>query len=117
MLNKENIISKYSSKQAIDDGFLFDIIQINKDWEKGIFNYITNNLMSKGYLENGKVNIPNVLDLLNQCNQIVKVKSNNFKEFDNFFSGEIEIPNGTKEKIFISQNETDKFTIMLPSDY
>lgn len=112
------IISTYTSNQAEDDGILFDITKLNPDWKKGIFNYVTTNLMSQGYMENdGNVRIVNLLDLLNQANQIVRKASDNFKTFDSFFSGSIELPSGKQHKIFIGQNETGKFTIMLPEDY
>ena len=112
------IINIYTEKQAVEDGVLFDITEVNKDWERGIFSHITTNLLNfGGYLEQDGFNIPNLLDLLNQANQIVKIKSNNFKEFDHFFSGKIELPNGSKQEIFMQQNSTGKFTIMLPEDY
>jgi hypothetical protein len=113
------IISTYTSNQAEDDGFLFDITKLNPDWKKGIFNYVTTNLMNQGYMEKDfpGVRIVNLLDLLNQANQIVRKASDNFKNFDSFFSGSIELPSGKQQKIFIGQNETGKFTIMLPEDY
>jgi len=58
-----------------------------------------------------------LLDLLNQVQQIVKKGTNNFMSMDTFFSGSIELPSGDQQKIFIGQNETGKFTIMLPEDY
>jgi hypothetical protein len=84
---------------------------------KGLFNYITTNLLSKGYLKKDELNIPNIMDLLNQSILIVKNKSKEFSDFDTFFSGKIEFPNGDLKEIFIAQNETGKFTIMLPEDY
>ena len=60
---------------------------------------------------------PNLLDLLNQALQIVRKETNNFTAFDTFFSGSIELPSGDQQKIFIGQNETGKFTIMLPEDH
>ena len=112
-------ISTYTSEQAEEDGILFDATKLNPAWEKGLFNYITTNLLSKGYLEegDGRIRMPNIADLLNQANQIVKNKSKNFTEVDTFFSGDIELPSGSKQQIFIQQNETEKFTIMLPEDY
>lgn len=119
IFKEEDVISTYTEKQAEDDGILVNIIKINKKWEKGLFNYVTTNLMNKGYmdLKKEKLNIPCILDLLNCANYILKTKSNNFKDFDTFFSGRIELPNGQKQEIFICQNSTGKFTIMLPEDY
>ena len=112
-------ISTYTSEQAEEDGILFDATKLNPAWKKGLFNYITTNLLSKGYLEEGdsKIRMPNIVDLMNQANQIVKTKSKNFTEPDTFFSGDIELPSGAKQQIFIQQNETGKFKIMLPEDY
>jgi hypothetical protein len=36
---------------------------------------------------------------------------------DSFASGKIELPSGAKQEIYIAQNETGRFTIMLPQDY
>ena len=48
-------ISVYSSNEAVEDGILFDIKELKQGWEKGIFNYITGNLLfSKGYLKEGE---------------------------------------------------------------
>lgn len=110
-------IYTYTSKQAEEDGILFDITKINPDWKKGIFNYVTNTLLENGYLKDDKINIPNILDLLNQCIQIVKQKSENFTVEDTFYSGQVEFPDGVKREVFIALNETGKFTIMMPEDY
>jgi hypothetical protein len=107
----------YTSDQAAEDGILFDVTALNPAWKKGLFNYVTVNLLHSGYLKDDKINIPNLLDLLNQVQQIVKKGTNNFMSMDTFFSGSIELPSGDQQKIFIGQNETGKFTIMLPEDY
>lgn len=67
--------------------------------------------------QDGRVRIANLLDLLNQANEIVRKASKNFTEFDSFFAGKIELPSGSKQEIFIEQNETSKFTILLPEDH
>jgi len=121
----KDVIYKYTCDQAKEDGFLTDITEINPKWKEGLFNFVTNNLLSKGYIKEGTplhddaelLNVPAIIDLLQQSILIVKKKSNNFKEHDWFYSGKIELPNGTKQKIFIQQNETGKYTIMLPEDY
>jgi len=111
-------VFEYTSNQAVEDGILFDITAVDPQWQKGLFNYVTVNLLHSGYLnKENKINIPNLLDLLNQALQIVKKETNNFTLFDTFFSGSVELPNGDSQKIFIGQNETGKFTIMLPDDY
>ena len=110
-------VYEYTSDQAVVDGILFDLIQLNPNWKKGLFNYVTANLLNRGYMYQDKISIPNLLDLLNQANQIVRRETKGFTVMDTFFSGSIELPDGKQEKIFICWNETGKFTIMLPADY
>jgi len=118
-----NVIYQYTSKQAVEDGVLLDVETVNAEWGRGLFNYITTNLLtSKGYVERenhlDKLNLPNLIDLLNQANHIVMTKSQNFTKMDTFYAGDIELPSGEKEKIFIASNEVPgKYTIMLPEDY
>ena len=114
-----DVVSVHTSDEATEDGILVDITKINPDWEKGIFSHITVNLMSRcGYFnEDRTLNIPNLLDLLNQSLAIVRKKSDNFQKHDWHFDGEIELPSGNKQQVFIQQNETGKFTILLPEDY
>jgi len=114
--DSETVIDVYTSEQAEEDGFLVDLTKINPAWSKGLFNYVTTNLLSKGYMPNDQLSIPCILDLLNQALNIVRLRSKGFKEFDTFFSGHVELPTGEKQQIFIEQNETGKFTIMLPED-
>ncbi len=112
------VIYCYTSEQAVEDGILFDITQINPEWEKGIFKYVTTNLMEHGYLQNDKVNIPNLLDLIYQSLNIVWNASNGFQDRPaTFYSGDIELPSGRKQQIFIELNELGKYTILLPEDH
>jgi hypothetical protein len=112
------VIYCYTSEQAVKDGILFDITQINPEWEKGIFRYVTTNLMGHGYLQDDKVNIPNLLDLIHQSLNIVWKASNGFQDRpDSFYSGDIELPSGRKQQIFIELNELGKYTILLPEDH
>ncbi|WP_135612926.1 hypothetical protein [Methanococcoides sp. AM1] len=111
------VVYSYTSEQAVEDGILFDITKINPEWEKGIFRYITTNLMAHGYMTDD-INIPNLLDLLNQANDIVRNASNGFKDKpESFYSGNIELASGEKQQIFLSLNELGRYTIMLPEDY
>jgi len=107
----------YTSKDAELDGVLFDLLRVNQDWEKGLFNYVTMNLLRRGYLDGDVVKVANLLDLLNQANQIVKKESKDFTQHNWLFSGSVELPDGSQQKVFICQNETEKFTVMLPEDY
>jgi len=116
-------ISTYTSNEASEDGMLFDIRELDSNWKFGIFTYVTTNLMQQhDYIqrvEDGeKVNIPNMLDLLNQANEIVRKASNNFKDSkEPFYSGNIELPSGARQEIFIEMNETGNYTILLPEDH
>ena len=64
---EDNVVYSYTSQQAIEDGILVDITNVNPNWEKGMFNYITTNLLNKGYLDKEQVNVPNLIDLLTQA--------------------------------------------------
>lgn len=113
LFNESDVIDVYTSKQAVEDGILFDLKQLKIGLEKTGINYITSNLCySKGYLKDGElVNKANFIDLVNQAIHIIKSKPQDY-----FYSGRIELPSGEKCEIFIQQNETGKFTIMLPED-
>jgi hypothetical protein len=120
-MKEENIVYSYTSNQAVEDGILFDMNEMKgliNDVEKGIFSHITSNLLfSKGYMKEGEdINLPNLLDLLNQCGKMMKNFGEEF-QLDSFYSGEIELPNGEKQKIFIELNETGRYTILLPEDH
>lgn len=111
-------IFTYTCDQAAEDGILVDLTIVNTAWAKGLFNFVTVNLLSRGYLDpEEKINVPNILDLLNQAKEIVRKGTKDFTVQDCFFSGALELPNGQKQEIFIQQNETGKFTLMLPEDY
>ena len=115
----ENItIIAYTTEQAVEDRVLVDIRTLNPKWEEGMVSHITTNLLSRGYLRKGteEINLANLVDLLNQSIAIVRKKSKNFTEHDWFFDGEIELPSGHKQQVCIQQNETEKYTIMLPED-
>ncbi len=123
-MNKEEsqfgeVIYSYTDEQAIEDGILIDLSVINPDWKRGIINMMTNNLAVKlEILKEDKAtggikfNVPNLLDVLNQSVQIIKKNPP-----DTFYSGSIEVFDGTKKKVFIGQNGTGQFTLMLPEDY
>ena len=59
------------------------------------------------------LNIPNIQDLIMQATRIFQKKPAD----DYFVSGRIELPSGSKQIIFIAQNETGRYTAMLPEDY
>ena len=116
-------ISTYTSQEASEDGMLFDIRELNSVWKTGIFTYVTTNLMQEhDYIQRiedrEEINIPNMLDLLNQANEIVRKASDNFKDTkEPLYSGNIELPSGVRQEIFIEMNETGNYTILLPEDH
>jgi hypothetical protein len=122
LFKSSDIVFVYTSQEAVEDGILFDldrILTINPA-RPFFLKYITTNLLEKGYLNPPKepavestLNIPNLKDLLNQAAQIFRRKPAD----DYFVSGRIELPNGQKQQIFIAENETGRYTAMLPEDY
>ena len=116
LFDKDDMIYQYTSKQAEEDGILFDLTNVSPAIKNSPFNYATANLINKGYLKEEKYAIANILDLIHQAFLIMEKGTKNFTQPDYFFSGKIELPNGEMQEIFIEQNETGKFTIMLPED-
>ena len=116
LFEQEDVIFTYTSEQATEDGILFDLDQLLKHEfsPKFFLKYITSNLLSKGYqTDDQKINILNLADLITQAAHIFQHKA----DIDSFISGTIELPSGQKQRIFIAQNETGRFTVMLPEDY
>jgi hypothetical protein len=57
------------------------------------------------------------LDLIEQAVAIINRELVNKLLLDCFYSGTVRKSNGERIRIFISENETGKYTLMLPSDY
>jgi len=146
------LVSKYTSGDPVEDGFLFDLdllVKIKPAAQLPI-KYITTSVLDLGYWEDrcknavkaadkGKadrcascdvwkgpklrgeklecieektLNIPNILDLI-----VAALKIFNKKAKDDWLvSGKIELPNGKKQMVYIAQNETGRYTLMLPED-
>jgi hypothetical protein len=119
IFKKEDIVSIYTSKEAVSDGLLFDLDLINKN-PKYFVKYITTNLMSKGYFlevpPNETAEMPNIPNLKDLVNQAAEIFQNKLAE-DTFASGNIELPSGEQQQIFLAVNETGRYTLMLPEDY
>ena len=150
LFKPEDVIAVYTSEEAVEDGFLFDIdimLTLKLSNKPFFLKYITTGLLEKGYwndkcrkgVPNGQqglddncascdvfmtatdklsclkrtLNRANLLDLLAQAARIFSKKPLD----DYFVSGIIELPSGRKQKIFIAQNETGRFTAMLPEEY
>ena len=122
LFKPDDIVSIYTSQEAVEDGILFDIDRILTQNPAKLFflKYVTTNLLERGYFNppreldvESTLNIPNLIDLLKQATQIFLKKPVD----DYFASGKIELPDGQKQLIFIAQNETGRYTAMLPEDY
>ena len=51
LFEPEDLIDVYTSEEAEEDGVLVDITRINPSWKIGLFNYVTSNLLSRGYIK------------------------------------------------------------------
>jgi hypothetical protein len=117
-----DVIYTYTSEEATEDGFLFDLDLLVKakkiqPYAELPIKYITTNLLDLGYWkeENDKqeLNLPNILDLVVQALRIFRKKPQN----DYFVSGNLQLPSGKRQKVFLAKNETGRYTLMLPGDY
>jgi hypothetical protein len=114
-----DLVYVYTDNQAINDGVITDLSTvINRYFKNSPFNYATSNLLlSLGYMTEGddglKLNVPCIIDLIISASLIYR----KMPAGDYFACGYIEAPNGQKTKIFMAQNESGKFTLMLPEDY
>ena len=116
MFKETDIISTYTSQQAINDGYLVDMTIIPQ-FAKSIVNYITTGLMNKGYMTEQpdrtvKFNIPNLMDLYFAITVTMRRKPKDW-----FYSLKIQLPSGAQQQIFVAQNETSRYTAMLPGEY
>jgi hypothetical protein len=116
IFSKEDLVSTYLGSEAVEDGILFDLDLVIKQSPLGKFvlQYITTNLLEKGYWNQDQtINMSNLRDLIEQSLRVFRKKPAD----DYFVSGVIELPSGRKQKIFIAQNESSRYTVMLPEDY
>jgi hypothetical protein len=63
------------------------------------------------------VQVSMALDLIEQARAIVHREIAAKLATDHFYSGNVRKLNGERIRIFICENETGKYTLMLPSDY
>lgn len=124
-------VSVYTSEDAVEDGMLVNVGKIKPEWSTGFVSHITVGLLDCGYYktdDQGKeyINLANCWELLIQAQQIVKSSHRGKWLIDGaslalvsdwFYSGEIELPSGDKQEIFIEQNETGYYTLLLPEDH
>lgn len=118
LFDESDLIFKYTDEMAVADGYLVDLDQIFPQYkEKGMFKYATSNLLKNGYIVGFDIKQAAIFDLLMQAQRIIFKQSEIGEQLDHFYKGEIELPDGTKTDIFMAQNETGHFTLMLPEDY
>jgi hypothetical protein len=115
LFTQDDIISVYTSDEAVADGNLFKLSEL-KQFKDFPVNFITTELMSKGYFTetDGKKepNIPNLMDLTFAIAVFCRKKA-----YDRLYILDVELPSGDKQKIYVQQNETGKYTAMLPGEY
>lgn len=103
-----DIVSSYTSEEAVEDGILASTDVMFPNQMKHIVSHITSNLIDTHEYKNAA----SIMDL---CNFIgPKIMMSKDKEF---FDTYVEGPNGNKFKVFVQQNETGRYTVMLPEDY
>jgi hypothetical protein len=115
IFSAKDVVYTYTSNQAVEDGILFDLDQVQRRiFTNSPFKYATVNLLaSGGYLVEDKIDVARLIDLIMAANKIF----NKMPRGDSFACRKIELPNGAKQEIYISQNETGRYTIMIPEDY
>ena len=104
------IISSYSTRQAVEDGVLFDVQELAKlspsiKWGEGPFQYVTSNLCyGKGYLKDDQpVQVANFIDLFRTMGEHMKRTGP-----DHFYNKTIEFPDGTRGEVYAVQNESGR---------
>jgi hypothetical protein len=96
-----------------EDAGINDRCQSCPTWKEFIIKHPRGN---QGFLpcnqDSKELNMANLSDLILSALVIFSKKP----EDDYFVSGKIELPNGQKQEVYIAQNETGRYTLMLPED-
>ena len=120
------VVLRYTLREAEEDGVLVNILGI---WERSLISHVTSNLLSRGYITrkadgSSELNMPNLVDLLNQTIQEIKKQSPGDRVSDRvsdrvrgFYSFRVELPDGSRRLLFAAKNELGRLTLMLPEDY
>ena len=119
-----DVISVYTSDEAVDDGILFDLRE-NQVFHNKLFNFATTNLLREMNIlqysskHNRDVIFTSMMiDLIEQAQKIVLRKiEETLDGEEHFYCGDVRKLNGERIKIFIEMNETGKFTLLLPEDH
>ena len=113
-----DIVSMYTSAMAVEDGILLDVGAVREAWSDGLIEYVTTNLIACGYEdEQGNIIVSSLADLLAQAQEILLQDCRRGKPMEWFYSGEIELPAGHTQVIYIELNDEGRYTIMLPEDH
>ena len=123
LFTQDDVISVYTSDQASEDGILFNVGK-SAILKNDLCNFITTNLLLDmdimkydARVGSDVVKVQLALDLIEQAKAIVNREIANKLATDHFYSGMVRKLNGERIRIFICENETGKFTLMLPADY
>lgn len=111
------VISCYTINQATDDGILLKVTSVIPEYAGPISHITTNLLDSCGYRPDGVIIYQNARDLLIQSHEIIRKQSETTQKFKCFYVGEIELPSGEIQTVFIEMNELSQFTVLLPEDH
>ena len=118
LFEQAEVITEYTDRMALEDGIIFDVQELSKlspsiKWGEGLFQYVTSNLCSKGYVKDGaQPSIPNFLDLFRNMSEHMKRKGP-----DHFYNATIEFPDGTKGEVYAVKNNSNRYTLLLPEEY
>lgn len=117
LFTEADIISSYTDAQAVEDGVLFAVQELSKlspraNYDKGPFQYVTTNLCSKGYLKDGVPQVANFLDLFVAVERVLRERGP-----DDFYTANVEFPDGTTGEVYAARNESGRYTLLLPEDY
>jgi hypothetical protein len=111
----EEVVYSYTLEQAEEDGVL---VRILGTWPRSLISHVTASLLCEGYLdENGELRMANLVDLLlGQAIRSIKARSPH-ETVEDFYSFDVEFPDGQTRKVFAVRNELGRLTLMLPEDY
>lgn len=107
----DDLVYAYTTEDAVEDGVLIALKGAPVVGDKCI-SHITPGIAALGYLDDQKVNVPNLMDLVMQVSKHAARKGP-----DRMYILKIEAPSGSKVEVYACVNETGKLTVMLPSEY
>jgi len=107
----------FEPKVSLEDGDLFDVAAAGLQFE-GRINRVSTDLLIdldvmryNATVRNDVINVPNLLDVLEQAHQIINRSIYNTMTLQPSYSGTIRRPNGKQIVISIIENETNNYSI------